>query len=239
MPLTSQARSITASSAGGAVASTKRSSSHREAQDAVQVAPELRCVGELACGLWLDQPVVARGLEDGDRVAGEHLLGLGRMQQLEVLRDELGIDQAAALLLDRPDVVAGIVAAQVFAQARDLGGEVLCLMRLSEGGAARLLEALAQLALGPDHARPGERLKLPGRNAGSKMLDEGRERGDDGPGVARGTRPHVHVVERALRRRRTDRRDVAPAELPVVAVGPERLAPGRIPRRSADGRKPA
>ena len=70
-------------------------------------------------------------LEDGDRVAGENVLGLRSMQQLQVLRDVLDVDQTAALLLDRPDLLAGVIVTPILTQTDELGGEVVALTLLA------------------------------------------------------------------------------------------------------------
>ena len=169
-----------------------------------------------------------RGKRGGRIVARQHLGSLAALAQLQVLRDELEIDQAAAPMLaqsqasgcgcalgDAPAHVGDVEQQPVRDRAARSGRRAI---------AARPRAAsVASPAIG---ARPGQRHVLPGPGLLALVLGEGREAGGDRPGIARRPQPHVDLVEVALGGRRGERGDQALAQPRVIG---RRRPSGRAP----------
>ena len=82
-----------------------------------------------------EQPGIAQLAEGPDRVRVEHL-GVGRrVHELQVLGDELEVDEAAAHLLQVPDVVGALLLGDALAHVAHVGGDLGAVARQDERGA--------------------------------------------------------------------------------------------------------
>ena len=127
--------------------------------------------------------------------------------QLQILRHEFHIHQAAAIVFDRPRHVGMALGVHAQAHVGDIDHQ---LARVALG-AQHVLDdgcdgGFKRLRPG-DGARAGQRHVFPGPGIALLIGFERGQGGGDGSGVARGAQAHVDFVQRPFRRGRAERID--------------------------------
>ena len=120
------------------------------------------------------------------------------VHQLQILRDEVDVGDAARGILQIPVVGLALLLRNRPAHVGDVmtGGDRVA--RPDQGVADHLLDPLAEFRRGRDDARPRQRHVLPGPGLVVLILREGIDMRGQRPGAARGAQPHVDVVEHAV-----------------------------------------
>ena len=96
----------------------------------------------------------SRSLRKAPTVFGSSTSGwLAGVHELQVLGDELEIDEAAAHLLQVPDVLGALLLVDARAHVAHVGGDLGAVARQDERGADRLARPRARSSAGPEMTR--------------------------------------------------------------------------------------
>ena len=138
------------------------------------------------------------------------------MHELEILREEFEVDEAARGIFQIPARVLAHLLGDSLPHIRHVGRHHLRIAFAAQHSTDHRSDARGELRRAGHHARPCERQMLPGPGFGlliaCERLDAGRHR----PGASRWTQPHVDMIERAvigLRRQRADQSLRQPREI--------------------------
>ena len=203
-----RASSVEKSGASPARASTRSRSSpavsglnllgDAEPQDLRQVVIEPRRRAQ-DLGVRLRQHAEPRGVVEHLQRGDVENFGLvGGVDQLQILRDEIDIDQAAGGVFQIPDVVLALLQRDGAAHVGDVAGDAGAVARPRQHAADDALDPRAKRRRRRDHARARQRHVLPGPGLAFLIVGEGIDPRGQRPGAARRAQPHVDVVEHAV-----------------------------------------
>src|SRR5690606_21964645 len=119
-----------------------------------------------------DQPFAVDLLQRENGVLVEHVRMLGGMNELQILRHELEIDETATDVLQIPDLVRTLLSSNSLAHVAHVGGNLGAVAWTDQNITDRLLDPRPQLWRPGDDARPRERHVLPGPCVVRLIFDE-------------------------------------------------------------------
>ena len=161
------------------------------------------------------------------------------VDELEVLRDELDVDQAAGRLLQVPGPLAALLGRDHARASRGRRRAIFFAGRASRESALPISQSIfdAIALVAGDRPRAGERHVLPGpgflRLVGGEGVDVSGER----PGLAGRPQAEIDLVERPLGRRRRQRREQPLGEAREILRRRAAAARRRMPRPARRSRR--
>ena len=120
------------------------------------------------------------------------------MDELQILRDEVDVGDAAGGVLQIPEIVLALFLRDGAAHVGDVMGGGGGIARPDQGVADDRLDPRPKRGRGRDHPRPRQRHVLPGPGLVLLILRKGIDVRRQRPGTARRAQPHVDVVQHAV-----------------------------------------